>query len=167
MQGTSGAAACIWEFARALYGQPGVAGLCLAAQDEHGCDVNLLIFALWAGREGQLLDESSFTRAQVHCQDWREAVVLPLRAQRIRWKHAAHRNEEYAAIKTLELEAERFQLEMLARRLPALRSGAADTAELSPAHNLRAVLALYRLSGGVQTQFEVPLLAALDNVSPR
>ena len=38
-----------WDFSLAVYGRPGVAPACLALQQRHGADVNLLLFCAWFG----------------------------------------------------------------------------------------------------------------------
>ncbi|HEX6103216.1 MAG TPA: TIGR02444 family protein, partial [Alphaproteobacteria bacterium] len=61
--GSSSAGDCpFWSFSVALYGRPGVAPACLALQDRFGCDVNLLLFAIWAGRCGVMLGPKEFER---------------------------------------------------------------------------------------------------------
>jgi uncharacterized protein (TIGR02444 family) len=91
-----------------------VAAACLDAQDTHGLDVNLLLFAAWLAAAGHAVDESDARRADDHCRAWREDVVEPLRRRRRAWKRAAPHPGAYAAIKALEIEAERQQLVMLA-----------------------------------------------------
>lgn len=104
----------LWRFAIALYARPGVAEACLEAQDQRGVDVNLLLCACWCAYEGQSLSPSDFLRAQARCEAWRDAVILPLRKQRQGWQGVLAKREEYAAIKSLELHAERTQLDFLA-----------------------------------------------------
>ncbi len=38
-----------WRFSLALYARPGVAEALIALQDRAGCNVNLMLFALWLG----------------------------------------------------------------------------------------------------------------------
>jgi uncharacterized protein (TIGR02444 family) len=91
-----------------------VAAACIDAQDTHGLDVNLLLFAAWLAAAGHAVDESDARRADDHCRAWRKDVVEPLRRRRRAWKLAAPHPGAYAAIKALEIEAERQQLVMLA-----------------------------------------------------
>jgi hypothetical protein len=67
-------------------------------------------------------------------------VVLPLRAQRRRWKSSPQHAAEYAAIKKMELEAERAQLDFLAANLRAFSgSTVSELSEPSkPASRLRS-----------------------------
>jgi uncharacterized protein (TIGR02444 family) len=113
-QKTRDAAASLWEYALRVYNRDGVAAACLAAQDGHGLDVNLLLFAAWLAAAGGALDEGDARRASDYCRAWREEVVQPLRRRRRAWKHAAPHPRAYTAIKALEIEAERQQLVMLA-----------------------------------------------------
>ncbi|HEY9550471.1 MAG TPA: TIGR02444 family protein, partial [Kiloniellaceae bacterium] len=45
-----------WQFSGAVYARRGVAEACLALQQRHGLDVNLLLFCAWAGSNGRRLD---------------------------------------------------------------------------------------------------------------
>jgi uncharacterized protein (TIGR02444 family) len=76
-----------WRFSLRIYGAPGVAAECLALQDEHGLDVNILLFAAWLGTEpGRLLDASDLDRVRGGVAGWAQDVVQPLRAVRRRLK---------------------------------------------------------------------------------
>ena len=46
---TNDAGEAFWRFSLALYARPGVAEALIALQDRAGRDVNLMLFALWAG----------------------------------------------------------------------------------------------------------------------
>ncbi|EAQ97134.1 TIGR02444 family protein [Congregibacter litoralis] len=104
----------LWRFAVGVYGNPGVAEACLSAQQRWGIDVNLLLYACWCVRRGGCLTPDDLRRAEERCRSWREGVVLPLRGQREQWRDASECRADYEAIKDLELQAERRQLEFLA-----------------------------------------------------
>lgn len=101
----------------------GIADLCLHLQDEHGADVNMLLFACWYGATRGLLDETLFREAHAFSASWSGELTCRLRESR-RWMK---RNPPEAAdenlraqfqllreqIKKLELEAEQFQENML------------------------------------------------------
>ena len=53
-----------WTFSLRIYGQPGVPPACLTLQDEHGVDVNVLLFALYAASCGRQLASYSIRREQ-------------------------------------------------------------------------------------------------------
>ena len=97
-----------------------MAEACLQAQDIYGIDVNLLLCAAWCAGGGYRLDANRLAELDEHCRVWREQVITPLRRQRRAWKNDAQRRADYSAIKRIELEAEREQLERLERALGVL-----------------------------------------------
>jgi len=143
----------LWEFATTLYASTAVAAACLHAQDELGMDVNLILYAAWRASEGQALSAPRLADIAAACRDWQSAVVQPLRARRREWKQTRPDGFEYAAIKALELQAEKAQLELLASLdgnvLPVAETigiaGHDDTAERDAllANNLRALCRHY------------------------
>jgi uncharacterized protein (TIGR02444 family) len=104
----------LWRFATAVYAKPAVAKACIAAQEECAVDVNLMLYVSWCAREARQLNAEHILLAQERCRLWREQVILPLRQQRVAWHGQEAYAGEYAAIKTLELQAERAQLDSLA-----------------------------------------------------
>src|SRR5215469_3798715 len=79
----SDAAAAFWRFSLAIYARPGVAPACLVVQDEHGCDVNLMLFCCWLGASGRgRLDCAGLAAADAAVSGWRREVVESLRAAR-------------------------------------------------------------------------------------
>ena len=112
-----------WDFSLELYAQPDVARACVALQDGCDADVNLMLFALWAARQGVRLTQADLTRVDAAVQGWRSRVVRPLRAVRRALKPAPEGFD--AAAETLrdlvgaaELEAERQQQSRLTPLLP-------------------------------------------------
>ncbi|WOJ97879.1 TIGR02444 family protein [Congregibacter brevis] len=104
----------LWEFAVDVYAQPGVMAACLKAQEQWDIDVNLMLYAVWCAKQKVVLRSDDFQKAESRCQVWREAIILPLRKQRELWRGKPKLSADYEAIKGLELEAERCQLEFLA-----------------------------------------------------
>ncbi len=101
-----------WSFSLAVYGRPGVPAACLALQDGRGVDVNLLLFAAWAGREcATPLSVETLGRIDAAVSDWRLEVVRPLRAVRRRLK--GEDEALYQRLKAVELAAERIQQDRL------------------------------------------------------
>ncbi|CAO3423716.1 TIGR02444 family protein [Azospirillum endophyticum] len=101
-----------WDFSLAIYRRPGVPACCLALQDRRGVDVNLLLFAAWAGLDcGVRLSADDLARIDGAVAGWREEVVRPLRTLRRRAK--AEDDELYRRMKAAELEAERVQQDRL------------------------------------------------------
>jgi uncharacterized protein (TIGR02444 family) len=110
-----------WRFSLQVYGRPGVAEACLALQDRHGVDVNLLLFCCWTGGLGQRLSGGQMDQLLEAVGPWHGAVVKPLRSVR-RWlKTQALAPAEAAAglrraVKARELDAERLEQAILAEQ---------------------------------------------------
>ena len=113
-----------WSFSTKLYGRPGVAPACLALQDRYGCDVNLILFALWAARCGRALGAAEFEALDATLASWRGRMIEPIRALRRTLKAdalgAAPQLAERVRAKLLqaELAAEQAAQDILMRTLP-------------------------------------------------
>lgn len=117
----SDAAAAFWRFSLAIYARPGVAPACLVLQDQHGRDVNLMLFCCWLGASGRgRLDRVALEAADRAVTAWRHEVVEHFRAARRAIKAAALPDSDsiYAKAKAVELEAERLLQRQLAERAP-------------------------------------------------
>jgi uncharacterized protein (TIGR02444 family) len=125
----------LWRFASNCYLRPGLAEICLRAQDEYGADVNMVLAAAWIASQG-IRWESNDVIALAHlCADWRSHCLEPLRSVRRYLKHTTGAEDMYAHIKGLELEAERQQLQLLEAVLGELESTDVDRTETLN-HNL-------------------------------
>ncbi|WP_374447535.1 TIGR02444 family protein [Stella sp.] len=136
----------LWDFSMRVYGAPGVADWCLALQDGHGADVNVLLWAAWWGAAGLALAATDLAAAEGATGAWRDQVVRPLRAVRraLRADIGAVTAEAAVAlrirIKAVELEAERLQQAALEALRPAgERQGRTDPG-IAIAANLGACL---------------------------
>ncbi|MFV3128790.1 TIGR02444 family protein [Niveispirillum sp. KHB5.9] len=149
-----------WSFSLSLYATPGVAHACLLAQDSHGADVNLLLWAVWLAAQGHDLTPAELADAQAATTPWRDEIVRPLRAIRRQLKSGPAPAPDTATeslrtqVKAAELEAERIQQSVL-QTLPKARRTGGTVADL-----LRANLSL--LPGGdVLVPVTMPLHADL------
>jgi|SRR4051812_15058141 uncharacterized protein (TIGR02444 family) len=118
----------LWRFALEVYRKPGVADACLLLQDWHGCNVPLLLFAAWAGAECcVLLTADEVAAAGNAVGAWHGEVVEALRTVRRRLKHGPPPAPDEVTgnlrsrLQAIEIEAERIELETLARCLPERR----------------------------------------------
>jgi uncharacterized protein (TIGR02444 family) len=132
-----------WAFALHLYAQPGVADACLKLQDEAGLDVMMSLMIVFAAvRHRVLLTPAEIRKLDEACRPWREQIVHPLRAIRIRLKSGpspapGSATEPFrSTIKAAELAAERLQNQLLAERLP-LRAPERDSVAVE---DLRTVI---------------------------
>lgn len=106
----------LWCFSLAVYGRPGVDGVCIDLQDRLGLDVNLLLLALWAGAVcGVRLDGAAMKRLESEAAAWHRPVVAPLRAVRRHLKGIAGAEALRQTVKAVELEAERLEQIRLCR----------------------------------------------------
>lgn len=76
----------LWDFSLVHYARTGVADACLSLQDEHGVNVNLLLWCVWLERRGLILDAARLRSAQKRIHAWDEHYVVPLRQLRRRIK---------------------------------------------------------------------------------
>jgi len=151
-----------WRFSLDVYAAPGVEAECLALQETHDVDVNLLLFCAWAGAEKkQRLARADLERLGEAVRAWRETVVKPLRSARRAIKPLVQRDpalhELRKRIAAGELEAERIEQAMLFALDP--RGGSAsDAGETDASVLVRANIAL--LLDGRTTALPEALIAA-------
>jgi uncharacterized protein (TIGR02444 family) len=119
-----------WDWALEVYAREGVADACLTLQDAHGQNVPLLLWALWASREGRSPDDAVLSEAAGLARRWETTAVAPLRAVRRDLKQdvegfpAAERLAFRDHVKAVELEGERVlmrNLELLAEPTTSAR----------------------------------------------
>ena len=107
-----------WDFAAGTYRKPGVARACLSLQEQHGVDVNVLLYCCWYGCTRGTMDGPAMERILSFAEPWAENVVRPLRAART-WMKTIGCTEAYIAgedcmglreeIKRAEFKAEHLQ----------------------------------------------------------
>lgn len=110
--------AAFWRYSVGLYGRADVSERCLRLQDQHGCDVNLILFALWSGLSQGALSHEAAEAVVGLCRRWGARAVQPLRAIRRDLKSGVDGIASEAfreAVKRLELEAEKLQQHAMAR----------------------------------------------------
>ncbi len=96
-------AAAFWDFSLNTYAEPAVKDACLAAQDDFGADVNLLLLCLWLGRHQCAPDPKAWQGLLAASAEWQQEKLGPLRARRRALKGQAH----YALALADELAAEK------------------------------------------------------------
>jgi uncharacterized protein (TIGR02444 family) len=152
-----------WRFSLAFYGRPGVAAACLALQDRHGADVNLILLALWLGTLGHRLDQPTGDRLVQVARRWQGPAVAPLRrvrrllkrriaAGRLPWPEAVEAVR--ARLAAVELKLEQVEQTLLEAAVGPVAPTPPDAA--SAAHNF-VRLGLAELAKTAETRL---LLAA-------
>lgn len=149
-----------WTFTLGFYGRPGVSPACIALQDRHHCDVNLVLYACWVGLSGRgRLSAADLVTAEETNTPWRMSVIERLRAARRALKEEDRTGpvlELYEAAKAAELAAERIAQ----RRLQMLAPAEATRAEGGRAADAAANLRLY-LHGKDADATAAPIFAAI------
>ena len=135
-------ASAFWKFSLRFYQQPAVLPICIALQDQHGVDVNLLFFILYLSHNGRRLRIDEVRRIDASIRDWRLRIVQPLRAIRRELKTGiapvaiADSAALRSAIQRDELLAERLQQEALEREFPLSATGLAAAPQAAATANI-------------------------------
>jgi len=128
-----------WEFSLKIYHKPQVEDGLLLMQDRHGLDVNLVLLCCWLGGQGIRLKEKPIKLLLAETVVWRQQIIEPLRHMRRMMKRdmaicgSLPTETVRQHVKTAELEAEKFQQDMLydkLNRLLGLDARGADRAGL-------------------------------------
>lgn len=150
-----------WEYSLSVYDDE-VGACCLELQDSWGLDVNLLLYGGWLARRGLRLTQEHLCVQNSAVAGWREEVVVPLRELRRQLARHGPGSALREELKRLELEAERYQQDILYRG--SLEGDALPAAR----HPLRENLCLVAALGGAMESdwgAQVARLAGL--LSPR
>lgn len=149
-----------WRFSLDFYARPGVEAACLTLQDQHGRDVNIVLYLCWLGLSARgRIDRNGIARAEEVLAPWRRAAIEPLRKAR-RGLSSVDREGVaalYEAAKAIELAAERMGQQQLAALAPPPSPGLADR----HVPDATANLTLY-LADAAARQTAAPLFAALS-----
>ena len=102
-----------WQFSVAVYQQPQVAQYCLALQNNHGLNVNLVLLCLWHGQQGNQLSREFFQQvlSDTALNTLRDEVIKPMRLARDVLKMQAEPRAQKlrVQVKRLELLAEQAE----------------------------------------------------------
>lgn len=151
-----------WNFSLAFYGRPGVSAACLALQDGHRHDVNLLLYACWIGLSGRgRLTAGDLARAAAVSGPWRRGVIEPLRASRRALKEAVGAAApRYADAKAMELDVERVAQLRLAALAPPAEARPAEVCMADASANLAL-----GLRTATERHLAAPIFAALEGAA--
>lgn len=128
-----------WVFSIETYQAPHVEDGLLLLQDRHGLDVNIILLCCWLGGCGIRVKDKSVQQLIDETLSWRKNVIEPLRQMRRMIKRELPAvskldTERFRKhVKRVELEAEKFQQDVLYHiltTLPGLNAKDADRAGL-------------------------------------
>lgn len=161
-----------WTFSADLYDRPGVEAACLALQDRHDLNVNLLLWALWLADCGVALDPPALARAEAAVTSWQAEVIDPLRSVRRQLRHRVEAvdPDDIAGQWRSQVKALRravLALELDGEHLAQLALGRLGD-ELKPSHRASTALAGSNLTclGGFEEQDRGDLANLLTQVFP-
>ena len=115
-----------WDFALGVYGAPNVPDACVALQDRHGVDVNVLLVALWAACTRNVhIDAKRIAEMDRAVKRLREIAIQPVRQVR-RWMKEAKelgplREAARTEVKKAELAIEQLEQALLANLVEGWR----------------------------------------------
>lgn len=115
-----------WDYALSVYGGDGVSAACIALQDRHTIDVNLLLLSLWTAHDGRPpLTPAQFDALFEVSVSWNEEIVCEIRRLRARLSsgYGAVGERRRVAVRnaalTLEIDCEHVEMLALAEVLGA------------------------------------------------
>lgn len=118
----TGAVEGFWDFSVRTYRTNGVPDACLSLQNEHGADVNMLLYCCWVGAYLGKFETEHFDEAIGFAGRWADKVVIPLRSART-WMKLAGCTEDGVPtddcmrlrdkIKSVEFASEKLQQQVL------------------------------------------------------
>ena len=125
----------IWDFVLNYYGRKGVSDGLIGLQDNHGIDVNMLLFLMWMAAQGKCVATEDVKFVSTTSHAWQRAVVVPIRAVRRLLKENAPLVPAEAAaafrkkVQAIELEGEQLQLNAMAALVGRLKPAQASPEE--------------------------------------
>ena len=98
-----------WQYSLAHYGRPEVAECCLSYQDNHGANVNLLLFLCWLGCCGQRGEPEQMEQASSLIEEWDLHAVQKIRSIRRFFSSSQQASSEIVeSLQRAELMAEQI-----------------------------------------------------------
>jgi uncharacterized protein (TIGR02444 family) len=151
-----------WDFSVRTYRSDGVAEACLSLQNDHGADVNMLLYCCWAAGIAGTFTPDQFAEASEFSASWAGNVVKPLRSARTWMKHTGCIEDKVPTddcmelrekIKSVEFAAEKMQQHVLESLLPASQSPNIASEQLFK--DVVANLARYAGEAGIDISHDV------------
>jgi uncharacterized protein (TIGR02444 family) len=150
----------LWDFASDCYSRPGMAEICLRAQDDYAADINMVLTAAWLAARTVRWECADVAALAQLCTEWRTQCLLPLRSVRRYLKHRTGADDMYTRVKMLELDAERRQLQLIETVLSEHNTSGTDDSSLLR-HNLDTYFSTLPSFERIDTELIETLAAAL------
>lgn len=151
-----------WDFSIEVYAGKSVSEACLALQDRHGLDINILLFCCFAASKARTLTREELGQIMTAVAPWRREVIGPLRQMR-RWLTTQdcapmdQANAIRSVIKMQELEAERIEQLMF---LDIVFIGRGDPAPVLGVTNLKAYFAVQGITPDISDKAHLATILA-------
>ena len=151
-----------WDFSVRTYRSDGVPEACLSLQNDHGADVNMLLYCCWIGVHSGPFTTELFASASRFSRHWAEHVVVPLRSARTWMKHTGCTNGQVAneecmalrdEIKSVEFASEKLQQDALDSLAVINQTASSDHDQVF--EDVTANLTLYAESAGIDISDDV------------
>lgn len=153
-----------WSYSLTQYSQPECERFCLAAQNNVGLDVNLLLFGVWLAMQNKSLLLSDLPSK---ISNHRLGIIQPLRTLRSQLKSLSERRNDIKAIrdkiKSLELKAEQIQQWWLYKQSLEWPAEAGKSTDQLLRNNLKMV---YRTGKGNESRMEEWIETAINCLYP-
>lgn len=107
----------LWAFSLKAYSDKQVEILLLELQDQFSADINMILACLWLASTRCQLTQAQCQRLQQASLGWQQDCVTPIRHVRRKLRHRDDAQAMYQRVKELELEAERWQQDLLYKLL--------------------------------------------------
>ena len=159
-----------WDFSLKIYQPVAVREACLRLQNDHGLDVNMVLFCCWYANKYGNLNNDLFMHCHEFSRTWSDQVVKPIRSVRTSLKESgctALPVDESACmkyrehVKQIELEAEKLQQMSLEGLCLSNVSEFSDTYDKSVAisENLKTYLGVKHLDINTELVSALEILA--------
>ena len=154
-----------WRWSLAHYAKPRVAESALFLQDKFQFNVNIILWACWAGEQFDTAPELVIRKAIDMTKEWNLNVTQKLRDVRryLKKNAAAAQNTFRERVKQDELDSEQVEQTLLETLSLSQLSPAADTSREARETRMRRNLAGYAalIGAGKNPEFSISLLQTL------
>ena len=159
----------LWNFACALYQQPGIADACLELQNTQDVNINVLLLTCWLDYQNLNCPSDNLAMAVAAIAPWHQSMTLALRELRTQINKTTTSDSELICrehIKSAELAAERVELETLETVIATLNLSRRDNhSDNSAWLNLKNHLAGCGVGRKQQHQMEQQIQTALQQLA--